>query len=199
MTLEEKFREIKDNQERLTIGRVAKVCFSGSTGRVFPNTTGKPEGSASVPIREVLKTIAVDELPEIKNQEAFKAWFEEQLKKVFKVIPCKTSKNEDLSEGARKWGYAAKILCLFLRDMIEHCRYFTPEQAEKVRQWLYCPIDKNVIDNMKECGVSLPFSKIMEVDTREKFYDEVQERLSEAADNVEVPRILFDYVWSDRP
>jgi hypothetical protein len=40
----------------------------------------------------VLKTIPVNELPDIENQLAFKVWFEKQLCKAAKKMPNKTSR-----------------------------------------------------------------------------------------------------------
>ena len=197
MNLEKKFQIIKEKGEkRLIIERVAKVCFSASTGRVFPKAQSKNEKSANDMIKEVLITIDVDNLLSIETEEAFKEWFKKNLDLVTDIIPTKNSHGENLSDGTRRWGYAAKILCLYLRDIVEHCRYFNPEQAQKARQWLYCPIDKKVMDKMRQCGENLSFKKIKEIDTEDLFYD-VQKRLGEAADKVGVPRIWFDYVWSD--
>lgn len=55
------------------------------------------------------------------------------------------------------WGCAAKILCLFLRNMVDNCGYFMPEQAKNIRQFLYCPTSYRVpqIDG-KTSGLSAP-------------------------------------------
>ena len=194
MNLEETFRHINNHRKHVIVNHVAKVCFRGSTGRIFPNETKTPEGSVSNQIKEVLKKIEVGELLEIKDQKKFGEWFEKKLGKVVKKIPKRTSRGIELKDSARKWGYAAKILCLFLREMVLHCRYFEPEQAEKVEQWLYCPIDSKVMNAMKARGVPLNFTRIMDIN--KKRFDYVQEQLSNAAKNEKVPRIWFDYVWS---
>ena len=192
MNLEEEFQRIKQNHRRAIIARVARICFSGSTGRVFPE-----KARATSRIKTVLQGINVDDLPTIDSQDAFKKWFEKQLGAVAAIIPDVTSKREKLTDGARRWGYGTKILSLYLRDIVEHCRYFTPDQAEKARKWLYAPIDGIVMKRMRECGVSLAFSKIMEIDSSNKFYD-MQDRLGEAAEAVGVPRVWFDDNWGDR-
>lgn len=199
MTLEKKFRELKQKDPKsLIIGHVARVCFSGSTVRGLRRPDNNKKKTISSKIRKALKGIEVNQLPKIKTQEKFKEWFEKQLEKVFVVIPCRTSgkKSQELSEDARRWGYAAKILCLFLKEVVEHRRYFTSEDAEKARRWLYCPIDSIVMSKLRECNVSLPFSQIKGID-KDKFYN-VQKQLGNAAKNEGVSRILFDYVWSER-
>ncbi len=192
MNLEEEFQRIKQNHRRAIIARVTRICFSGSTGRVFPK-----KARATSRIKTVLQGINVDDLPTIDSRDAFKKWFEKQLGAVAAIIPDITSKREKLTDGARRWGYGTKILSLYLRDIVEHCRYFTPDQAEKARKWLYAPIDGIVMKRMRECGVSLAFSKIMEIDSSNKFYD-MQDRLGEAAEAVGVPRVWFDDNWGDR-
>jgi hypothetical protein len=197
MILEEEYQRIKDNHRRAMIARVARVCFSGSTSRVFPKAKSKNEKSANDIIKEALRTIDVDTLPSFKTQEEFRLWFEEKLKLILDVIPQRNSHGKILSEGSRKWGYGAKILCLFLRDMIENCLYFSVDKVEETRKCLYVPIDDIIINKLGECGVTLPFSKIKEIDSSEKFYL-VQNILGQVSEEIGVPRIWFDDNWGDR-
>lgn len=197
MNLEEEYERIKENHRQAIIVRVARVCFSSSTGRVFPRAKRKEEISASAKIREVLTGINVDDLLTIESEEQFKAWFEKNLTLVTQVIPDENSHGEELSDGTRRWGYAAKILTLFLRDIVEHCRYFSDDQAKRARKWLYTPMDSEVMDKLCECGEQIPFGKIKEIDTREKFYG-VQDLLGRAANKVGIPRVWFDDNWGDR-
>ncbi|MBN2315273.1 MAG: hypothetical protein JXM79_15190 [Sedimentisphaerales bacterium] len=194
MTLEETFHHIDDNHKDAIIKHVAKVCFTGSTGRVFPKAKNKSQKSANEKIKEALTNIAVDELLRIKSQKKFEEWFEEKLENVTKKIPRKmsqqdkkTGKHIKINDDARKWGYGAKILCLFLREIVLHCRYFTPEEAVKVRRWLYCPIDSKIIKRMKKCN-----------DVPKDRFDTVQKLLGDtkAVKKEGIPRIWFDYVWS---
>jgi len=190
MSLEEEFKRIKENHRKAIIARVARVCFSGSTGRVF-------EGGTSTKIKKVLLNIDIDHLLNIKNQEQFKKWFETNLDSVFNAIPEKTSRSNTIGIGARRWGYATKILNLYLRDMVENCRYFTYEQAERVIKFLYVPFDRIVTGKLQDSGVPLPFSQINEIDTPDKFYS-VQNLLEECAQKAGVPRVWFDDNWGDR-
>jgi hypothetical protein len=173
MTLAEEFGRIKNNHKEAIKIRVARVCFSGSTGRVFES---KSSGG-------------------IKAK--FQIWFEKNLEEVVKAVPDKTSRGEKISEGARKWGYGTKILNLFVRDIVLHSRYFTDTQSERMQKFLYVPIDGIIIDKLCKLGEKLCFDKIKEIDTREKFY-EIQNRLGQAASEFSVPRVWFDDNWGNR-
>jgi hypothetical protein len=190
MTLAEEFGRIKNNHKEAIKIRVAKVCFSGSTSRVF-------ESKSSSGIKEKLRDIDVDELLKIETEAKFQIWFEKTLEEVVKAVPDKTSRGEEISEGARKWGYGTKILNLFVRDIVLHSRYFTDTQSERMQKFLYVPIDGIIIDKLCKSGEKLCFDKIKEIDTREKFY-EIQNRLGRAASECGAPRVWFDDNWGNR-
>jgi hypothetical protein len=59
------------------------------------------------------------------------------------------------------------------------------------------PIDGVVIRGLKALGIPPPFTKIKEIDTREKFYW-VQYALEGPARSVGVPRVWFDDIWADQ-
>ena len=59
------------------------------------------------------------------------------------------------------------------------------------------PVDGVVIERLRELGARQPFTKINEIDTREKFYG-VQEALASAALAHNIPRVWFDDNWGDR-
>ena len=63
MSLRDEFERIGENHRRAVIARVARTCFSGSTGRVFPKAKAKGEKSASTRIKETLNNIDIDILP----------------------------------------------------------------------------------------------------------------------------------------
>jgi hypothetical protein len=190
MTLAEEFGRIKNNHKEAIKIRVAKTCFGGSTGRVF-------KGESSSGIKKKLRNVDVDELLKIKTESKFQMWFEKTLEKLVNVIPDKTSRGKKISKGARKWGYGAKILNLFVRDIVLHSRYFTDTQSERIQKFLYVPIDGIIIDKLCKLGEKLCFDKIKEIDTREKFY-EIQNRLGRAASKFGVPRVWFDDNWGNR-
>jgi hypothetical protein len=59
------------------------------------------------------------------------------------------------------------------------------------------PIDSQVIKKIRALGCTLPFNKIKDINTAEKFYS-VQDLLGRAASAENIPRIWFDDVWADR-
>jgi hypothetical protein len=144
-----------------------------------------------------LQNIDIEELLEIRSRGNFKDWFENKLDELTKVIPKTTSRGKKISDGARKWGYGAKILNLFLRDIIFHHRYFTEKNANRIQYFLYVPLDSIVIKRLFKLREQLSFKRIKDIDTPEKFYT-VQNRLKHAARKVGVPRIWFDDNWADR-
>lgn len=189
MSLEQEFKRLRDSHREVIKARVAKVCFSASTGRVFPK-------DSSAEIKKALPKIDVDHMLTIRSQEEFKTWFEQNLDAIVRVVPSSTSRGKIISEGARRWGYGAKVLNLYLRDIVLHSRYFTDDQAKQMENLLYVPLDGKVIDALEEVGVVLDFVKIKEIDTDEKFYG-IQSLLGEAAAKGGVPRIWFDDHWVD--
>ncbi len=186
--LVKEFRRIKGNHRKAVLKRAAKVCVGSSTVRVFKRSSQ---------IKERLQNVNVEELLEIRNEGNFKKWFENKLDKLAKVIPKTTSRGKKITDGARKWGYGAKILNLFLRDIVFHHRYFTEKDANRIQYFLYVPLDSIVIDRLFELEEQLSFRRIKDIDTPEKFYD-VQDKLKQAASKVGVPRIWFDDNWADR-
>jgi len=185
--LENEFRKIGKKHKEALKKREATVCFGASTIRVFkPNIKDE--------IKKVLYKIDIGRLEDIGKND-FHNWFEKNLKKVAKKIPHETSKKKKISDGSRKWGYAAKILNLYLRGIVLGNHYFTYKQVEKIEKLLYVPIDSKIIDAVKE-HINLDFNKIKDVNTSEKFY-KVQNALGEAALKAGVPRIWFDDKWVD--
>jgi hypothetical protein len=188
LSLKKEYRRIKENHRKAILKRVAKVCLGSSTVRVFKHSSQ---------IKERLQNIDVEELLKIQSEGNFKKWFENELDKLTKVIPKTTSRSKKITDGARKWGYGAKILNLFLRDIIFHHRYFTEKDANRIQYFLYVPLDSILIERLFKLGEQLSFKRIKDIDTPEKFYT-VQDRLKHAAREVGVPRIWFDDNWVDR-
>jgi len=186
ISLKEEYRRIKENHRKNILKRVAKVCVSSSTVRVFKHSSQ---------IKERLQNIDVEELSKIKKSN-FKKWFENKLNEVTKAIPKITSRGKKITDGARKWGYGAKILNLFLRDIVFHHRYFTGKDADRIQSFLYVPLDSIVLGRLHELGKQ-QHKKIKDIDSPEKFYS-VQNILGQAANEIGVPRIWFDDNWAER-
>jgi hypothetical protein len=191
MGLQDEFERIKRRHKKAICSRLARATIGPSIARVFA------KGSVERMWR-VLPDIPVDELLGLKEQEDFKRWFEKQLDKLATRIKETNSGNAAINlDGGYKWGHATKILCLYLRDVVAHREYFASEDAARIMEWLYVPIDSINMARLRRCGVSLDFAKIKEVDTPDKFYS-VQNALGEAAKSTGVPRIWFDDNWADR-
>ncbi len=80
-------------------------------------------------------------------------------------------------------------MALYVRDLVLSSRYFSDTDAAKVRAFLHVPVDSVVIGRLGKLGVRQPFTKIKEIDTREKFYG-VQEALASAARAIEKPLLV---------
>ena len=189
--LKEKFEEIKRNHNRCQQKKLAELVLGSSVIRVFEKDT---KGD----LKPILEKIDIEDLLKCESQEDYRNWFEEHLSKIAEGIKLKNTTDGKIGAGY-KWGYAAKILNLFVRDLVESKHFFPKEEsakAAKIEYWLYIPIDSKVIKELKKSGVELPFSKIKEIDNKEKFY-EVQNLLGRIAEEVRVPRIWFDDIWID--
>jgi hypothetical protein len=159
---------------------VTRVFTSGTKGKLFP----------------ILVKIPLEEMPLLKNQREFRTWFEHWLEVLAEAIRRHNPNNRKIHPGY-KWGHAAKVLTLYMREMVLNCRYFSDEEVNRLAPLLYTPIDTIAIRRLAQLGHAPPFKAIREIDTPEKFYG-VQEMLGNAAARVGVPRIWFDDNWGDR-
>jgi len=183
------FQRIRDNHERALQKAAARAVLGSSVIRVFASGTKKH-------LLPVLAAVPVDKLVELNDASEFKSWFEGQLEIVAQEIKQRNPNNSRIYPGY-KWGHAAKVLNLYLWEVVLGSRYFTDSEMSRIRPWLYVPIDGLVIRRLRQMGLRLPFAKIKEIDSPEDFYF-VQDLLGEAAAQVGVPRIWFDDIWGDR-
>lgn len=186
--LAEEFRRIAGEHRMALRARFARANLGASVIRVFASGT-KPG------LLRVLRELPVDDLRRLERS-GFRAWYRRQLEKVARELRKRNRDNVRLQPGL-KWGHAAKVLSLYLRDIVLHSRYFPDATARRVERWLYVPVDGIVIRRLKELGVELPFGSIREIDTAAKF-ELVQGRLDRAARSARVPRVWFDDIWADR-
>ena len=182
------FKSIKKEHKTAIQKRVARLVPGGSVIRVFRKKTKEA-------LIEELCKIPVAEMRGLKNQEDFRKWFERQLEAVASAIRRTNRNNRSIKPGT-KWGHAAKVLNLFLREMVVESRYFLEKEVKRLTPWLYMPIDRVVIKNLRDCGIELDFKVIKDIDTRKKFYYLQEDILASAAAEARVPRIWFDDVWS---
>ncbi len=189
--LEQEFHRIKNEHKKAILKTSARAVLGPSVIRVFREGT-------SVLLRPALENIPVDDLPTINSQEEYKVWFEPHLKKIAEQIKSNNPERHNPSiYPGYQWGHAAKVFNLFLREIVEYKRYFSDEEASRIRQWLYMPIDRIVIERLHKLGIRLSFKQIKGIDTAEKFYS-TQKLLGDAAHTAGIPRIWFDDVWGDR-
>jgi hypothetical protein len=134
-------------------------------------------------------------MPHIAGPRQFEEWFEGQLERLARVISSRNKANSRVNPGL-KWGHAAKVLALYLRDVVLHSRFFTDAEVERVAPWLFVPVDSKVMERLSNLGVELPFTQIREIATKADFYV-VQKLLADSC-APGIARVVFDDVWADR-
>ncbi|MDD5458332.1 MAG: hypothetical protein PHF37_02940 [Phycisphaerae bacterium] len=189
ISLEEKYRHINENHKKAIRSRLARSTIGSSVGRVL-------EKGSKEQVWPILEQLPVDEIIHLQSEQDYKNWFENQLNVLAKKIHETNNGNTRIYPGY-KWGHATKILCLYLHDIVMHREYFLKNDIDKVKYWLYCPIDSQIMSTLKKCGVELGFDRIKKIDEAKKFYD-IQDMLGTTAKKVGVPRIWFDDNWADR-
>jgi len=181
--LEKEFERIKENHRNAIRLRSAKTVLGPSMVRFLG-----PKGTKDKLV-QILYEIKLDELLKHNSQNGYKRWFEENLGKIAGAI-------KNGSSGHRKWAHATKVLDLYLYDIVLNSHFFDDNQAEKIVGWLYTPIDKTVLSQLRKLvGERFP-TQLKDVDTEEKFY-KIQDVLGEAAKEIEVPRVWFDDIWAE--
>jgi hypothetical protein len=144
----------------------------------------------------MLPGLLLDELPSLSGQTHYREWFEAALGPVAATILGLNP--PELRKGIHpgyKWGHGTKVLSLFVRDLVLFSRYFTEEEAGRIERWLYCPIDSVVMDGLRQAGLDPGVTLIREID--QAGFWRIQDALSVAAEEVGVPRVWFDDVWSE--
>lgn len=191
MSLSEEFRRIKQHHKDAMKAVAARDALMSSVIRVFSKGT-------SAALFPLLVAIDVDTLERLDGQERYRGWFEQHLESVAQVIA--DTSPEALKPSiypGYKWGHAAKILNVYLKNVVLHSRYFPDNVAERISYWLYCPIDSFVISMLGKLHCRPPFMTIKEIADSKMFYD-AQELLRTAADENGVPPVWFDDNWGAR-
>lgn len=184
--LEHEYRDLKGKHLRAMRRNAARAVLSPSVIRVFEPETSKD-------IVPVLSRIRIEKLLALADQEAYSVWFDEQVRKVANRLRRRNAHNARVNPGIQ-WGHATKIVSLFAREIVERSRAFSDRDASRMAHWLYVPVDSVVMGRLQKLGVRLEFTRIKEIDTRDKFY-RVQNLLGQAAHAVGVPRVWFDDNW----
>jgi len=191
-----RFEGLHGNEKRAIVERKAKTVLGGSVIWVFREGTKKD-------LVRALKRLRIDRLRKCRSQQEFYRFFTKALGVVDQAILLKNRGNKTIGTG-HKWGHAAKVTCLYIRGIVLHTRYFNDATAKRLRPFLFVPVDKIVLRELRRCGVKLESKAkaIKQIDSKKKFF-EIQDLLAKAARQAErrkgtdVPRILFDDVWSE--
>ena len=187
--LRNEFREIRKDHWNAEQRFFARTVLGSSVIRVYQEDTKDF-------IMEALCKVDIEKLKKITSEAQYKEYFEKALNALAAVIK-RTNKGNSRIYPGYKWGHATKILCLFLRDIVLHSRYLPDQQARRLSNWLYMPIDSVVMTRLKELGCRQPFNQINQIDTSAKFYD-AQHLLKKAAKLEKVSPVWFDDNWANR-
>jgi hypothetical protein len=183
--------ELRLRHER-TRESVRHWCARAVTG---PSVIRVFEKGTTNDLLPVLLGLPIDAMTQMDNRTEFEAWFETQLQHVAKAISKRNATNKRVQPGL-KWGHAAKVLSLYLRDVVLHSRFFLDKDADRIATWLFVPVDSRVMERLTQLGVRLPFAKIKDIATRNDFYF-IQDILAESCE-AGTARVIFDDVWADR-
>lgn len=174
--------------------RISKTAL-GSLQRSFTSETNKK-------LKEHLYgKVEVKDLINYGSQEDYEKWFKKQLSDVAKLInkTSPESKKPYIYPGYQ-WGFAAKALSLYLRDIVEHSRYFdkkiTETERKRIRDWLYTPLDNTVLECIRKLGIKRFPRKIKDIQFEKQFFD-IQNTLEKTAQTAGVPKVWFDDIWAN--
>jgi hypothetical protein len=190
MKIVKEFERLKKGHKLALRKRSAMSVLGSSVIRVFKKKKTKK------PLLEVLVKIPVGDLGQIRSEREYKRWFEKFLRLVARVIERTNSHNRRIYPGYM-WGHAAKVLNLYLRDIVHNSRFFSDSAVKRIGFWLYVPIDGILLKRLRKLDCQTKLKAIKDIDSAEKFYG-VQNILTKAAAEVGVPRIWFDDNWADR-
>ena len=183
------FARIGAAHDDAVVRTVARAAIPGSVSRVFASGTKKA-------IVDLLPTLDLRALAEVRDQAAYRSWFVRSLERVSATILELNA--PDVRPGIHPgymWGHGTKVLSLFVRDLAMHSRHFPVDVVERLAPLLYCPVDGIVIDRLRHIGVDPGVRRIREID-QDAFWS-IQSLLGEAAAAAGVPRVWFDDVWSE--
>lgn len=182
------YRRIGEAHKRAIKRTVAEGMLGASILRVFSRGTKDD-------VVPVLLEIDFDALHAITSQVIFDSWFDAGVSRVAAALRIKNASKRECNPGI-EWGHAAKIMSIFVRDIVERTAYFDGSTRDRLMPLLYNPLDSRVFNRLKELGWNGTVNKIKDVAAREDFYG-LQETLGRAAREAGVPRVWFDDVWGE--
>jgi len=133
MDLREEYEQIRTSHRSAMIRTAARVVLGPSVIRVFRPGTKEA-------LLDVLGAISVASIEGFAGPEEYDRWFRLQLDAVAKTVRALNPDNSRILPGY-KWGHAAKVLNIFVRDTVLHTRYFDDSTVRRVSPWLYAPGD----------------------------------------------------------
>jgi hypothetical protein len=185
------FGRLELNHAAAVLKAVARSALPGSIVRVFSKGTRDA-------LLDLLPRFAIDELRDLRDDTAFRDWFERQLTPVAaRILELNPPELRARVHPGYRWGHTTKVLAVYVRDVVLYSRYFTDAEARRIEPLLYCPIDGVVLARLRKLGVDPGVRLISGISSRERFYG-IQELLRAAAARVNVPAIWFDDNWADR-
>jgi hypothetical protein len=187
--LDLEFIRLRKNHRRAIRERAARSALGPSVIRVFAPGTRRA-------VLPYLAGLDVDGLSRLKTCDQFERWYEKNLASLARIVGRLNRRNARIRPGV-KWGHSAKVLSLYLRGLVYHSRYFSDPVADRIGPWLFVPVDRIVLDRLRDLGINLPFRRIRDIATRQDFYL-IQRRFDKSCQRVAIPRVWFDDNWAVR-
>lgn len=183
------FREIGTKHAAALVRHAARVVLGASVMRVFRRGTNGP-------LRSALSRIDPSPLGALRSAHEYERWHQHELDRIGRAIWATNADNPRVQHGY-KWGHGAKVLALFVRELVLSSRYFPDAVAHRLEPWLYAPVDRIALGHLKRLGIARSASSIKQIDSHAEFR-EIQNMLGEAAARAGVPRVWFDDLWLER-
>lgn len=191
LDLEGEYRRIQESHRAGVKSTVVRMSLPGSIVRVFQKGT-------KVDLVRYLTSIPVDELLKLRGEHEFRDWYQTQLDKVADAIAVRNPPGgSSRIYPGMKWGHAAKVLAVYLHNLVAYSRYFSDAEAREIEPLLTCPVDGLVLARLRFVGERLPATSIRMIATQQDHWA-IQDRLQTVAAKVGVPRIWFDDNWGYR-
>ena len=143
------FRRIKNNHRRAMKYWAAKATLTPSVIRVFSKKSREK-------ILPHLVSINVSKLSGFQSQVQYDRWLMDRLSNLASLVRRLNPNNPTINPGY-KWGHAAKVLNIYVREILLHSRYFDPVVVERVSKWLHVPIDGRNIHRLEGARLSASF------------------------------------------
>jgi hypothetical protein len=137
--LEVEFGRIKRDHGAAILKMTARSALPPFVTRAFQRKTKDA-------LVELLGTMPIGEITALDSEAAFRVWYERQLDRVAAcVLTLNPPRIRPGIHPGYHWGHAAKVLALFVRDVVLFSRYFGDYEVGRIAPWLCCPVDGVVL------------------------------------------------------